>query len=475
MAPVTMHWSNLMSNRDIGATRRYPTKVAATACCDRPTRMVASPWFSDRGCFLRFAVLGERPPARRKADRLDQRAPLRIMLLTDAYLPHAGGSRVYYHNLFSRLAALGHDVTVYTTKVKGWEAFDRAEQTSRYRIRRHFEPLRDFSYSQLLKIVGPALVALWNILRRRPNLIHCGDLYPSAVIALLAKRIFGIPFVAYSHGEDITLTDERRFQPKLRDLIYHSADAIIANGQFAVENLHRIGIDPAKIHKLTPGLDASAFFPEPPDRELKTRYGLEGSLVVVTIARLVSRKGHARVLRALADLEGQIPPTKYLIAGRGPLEAELRQLAQELGIAPNVVFAGYVPDEQINQHYNLADLLAMPNTAEAGDVEGFGMVFLEANAAGKPVIGGRSGGVSEAIAHGVTGLLVASDEELREALRTLLNDAGLRARFGAAGLQRARHDFAWPDRAAALERANLQATQARSGAPASTQHRPAAG
>ena len=379
------------------------------------------------------------------------------MLLTDAYLPHAGGSRVYYHNLFSRLAVLGHHVTIHTTKVNGWQAFDRAAQTSHYQIRRHFHPLRDFSYSQLLKIIPPALLAFWNVLRRRPDLIHCGDLYPSA----------------YSHGEDITLTDERRFQPKLRDLIYHSADAILANGDFSIENLHRIGIDPRKIHKLTPGLDATAFFPESPSPDLRARYGLEHSLTIVTIARLVSRKGHARVLRALAALQGEIPPTKYLIAGRGPLEAELRQLAQQLGIADQVIFAGFIPDEQINHHYNLADLVAMPNTAEAGDVEGFGMVFLEANAAGKPVIGGRSGGVSEAIAHGVTGLLVSSDDDLRTALRTLLTDPALRARFGAAGLHRVRQDFAWSTRADTLERVSYLAVEARSGAT-SPEHTPAA-
>ena len=102
------------------------------------------------------------------------------------------------------------------------------------------------------------------------------------------------------------------------------------------------------------------------------------------------------------------------------------------------------------------------------------MVFLEANAASKPVIGGRSGGVSEAIAHGVTGLLVSSEDELRVALRTLLNDPALRARFGAAGLHRVQQDFAWATRATALEAVSRQAAQARSGAP-STQPRPAAG
>ena len=308
---------------------------------------------------------------------MEERGRLRVTLLTDAYLPHAGGSRIYYHNLFSRLARMGHEVSVVTTKVAGWESFDAREGTAEYRIRRHFRPLRSMGYSQLAKIAGPMAVMLWRVL-------HCGDLYPSAVVGLVLKRVLGVPLVAYCHGEDITLTAERRFQPKLRNLIYRSANAVVANGEFAVEGLLRNGIAREKIHKLTPGLDQGLFFPEAPDAELVERYGLRGELVVVTIARLVSRKGHARVIRALAALRGKVPPTKYLIAGRGPLEAELRQLAEELGLTEQVVFAGFVADEALNRHYNLADVVAMPNTAENGDVEGFGMVFLEANAAGKP-------------------------------------------------------------------------------------------
>ena len=407
---------------------------------------------------------------------MKSRAPLRIMLITDAYLPHAGGSRVYYHNLFSRLAAIGHDVTILTSKVSGWQAFDEQAQTPHLRIRRHFRPLRDFSYSQLSKIAGPLLVTLLAVLRQKPDVLHCGDLYPSAVIGLLCKKLFGTALVAYSHGEDITLTDERRFQPKLRDLIYRSADAVVANGSFAVENLHRIGIAPEKIYKLTPGLDPSAFFPQPPDPVLQQRYGLAGALAVVTIARLVPRKGHARVLRALAALRGRIPPTRYLIVGRGPLEAELRRLAGELGLADQVVFAGFVPDAEINRHYNLADLLAMPNTAQDGDVEGFGMVFLEANAAGKAVLGGRSGGTAEAIADGQTGLLVDSndDAELLQALHRLLNNSTLREQLGAAGLTRARRDFAWSARVAILEDLSYLVADADSGVP-TTQRRAAEG
>ena len=381
--------------------------------------------------------------------------PSRLTLLTDSYLPHAGGSRFFYHNLFKRLAAMGHQVVVVTGRVEGWGEFDEREQSPSLRIERRFDPLPGHSYRDLPRALRPMLSSIAAVLRRRPDVLHCGDLYPSGITGVLLKRILHIPLVAYCHGEDITLTDQRRFQPKLRNLIYRTANLVIANGDFAVENLRRIGIPASKVVKITPGLDAATFFPAAPDPALRERYGLPADeLVVLTVARLASRKGHLRVLHALAALHGQIPPVRYLIAGRGPMEAELRAAAADLGLAGRVVFAGYVPDDQLNAHYALADVAVMPNTAEAGDVEGFGMVFLEANAAGKPVIGGRSGGTAEAVADGVTGFLVADDGELRTALSALLNDPALRARMGTAGLRRAREDFDWDTRARLLEGVN---------------------
>jgi phosphatidylinositol alpha-1,6-mannosyltransferase len=174
----------------------------------------------------------------------------------------------------------------------------------------------------------------------------------------------------------------------------------------------------------------------------------------MTVARLVQRKGHARIIRALAELRADIPSFKYVIVGRGPIEAELRALAAQLNLLDKVVFAGFVPDGELNRHYNMADIVAMPNTEVAGDVEGFGMVFLEANAAGKPVIGGRSGGASAAVADGESGFLVDSygDEELHDALRKLLTERSLRKRMGAEGLRRVRAEFDWDSRAATLRK-----------------------
>jgi phosphatidylinositol alpha-1,6-mannosyltransferase len=378
---------------------------------------------------------------------------MRIALITNAFLPHAGGSRVYYYNLFKRVSTIGDSVTVLTTEVSGWQQFDSKEQTGSFRIKRSFRPLADLGYANLPKIAGPMLVCTIFSLFHRPDVIYSGDLYPQGVVAVILKKILRIPFIAYCHGEDITLTAERRFQPKLRNLIYRSANAIIANGDFAVQGLLSIGIDGARIRKITPGLDTSLFYPETPDTGLKQRYGLGDELIVMTVARLASRKGHKRVIRALADLRSSIPPFKYVIVGRGPLEAELRTLVAEVNLEDRVVFAGFVPDDQLNKHYNLADIVVMPNTGDDGDVEGFGMVFLEAGAAGKPVIGGRSGGTSEAVLEGKTGYLVDpnDDGELQTVLHLLLNDSNLRQSMGSAGLQRARTEFSWDSRAASLQ------------------------
>ena len=380
-----------------------------------------------------------------------------FFLLTDAFLPHAGGSRYYYYNLFRRIADLGDKVDVLTSKVNGWETFDRKAQTNSFTIERHFKPLRDLSYSQLPKIAGPMMIAGAKSILNRPDILHCGDLYPPGLVGALLNRTLRIPFIAYSHGEEITQTDQRRFQPAIRNLVYKSANAIVANGSFAVENLLRIGISESKIHKITPGLDTSNFFPSIVSEELRRRYGITDELVLLTVARLTPRKGQGRVIAALAALGSNIPPVKYLIVGRGPEESVLRAQVKDLGIEDKVVFAGFVPDDAINQHYNLSDILVMPNIKESGDVEGFGMVFLEANAVGLPVIGGRSGGTADAVEDGVTGFLVdeMSEDELQNKLVLLLNNAALRKTMGHAGLERVKNEFSWDSRAALLRELSI--------------------
>jgi phosphatidylinositol alpha-1,6-mannosyltransferase len=380
--------------------------------------------------------------------------PMNILFMADSFLPHAGGSRVYYYNLYSRLVDLYPDhVTILTKKVPGWQQFDESASRDSLRIIRRFQPLPGLHVTQLPKIVFPLTEAFAQMLRGYTDVIHAGDLYPPGVIALWLKRLFGIPFVAYCHGEDITLTEHHRYQPIVRNQIYRGADAVVAACEFAKQNLLRIGIPENRIVKITPGVDGERFSPRPVSEKLIRQYDLTNRRVLMTVARLTPRKGHATVLRALAKVLPSIPDATYLVVGKGEERERLERLAADLGISQAVRFVGFVPEEDLADFYNLCDVFVMMNHEEEnGDIEGFGMVFLEASAMGKAVIGGRSGGTEDSVQHGVTGFLADPDdaEELAATLHLVLENDELRKQLGAAGVQRARADFSWETRATRL-------------------------
>ena len=382
----------------------------------------------------------------------------KVLVLADSFLPHAGGSREYYHNIYRSLLKSGKfEVTILTKKVPGWREFDNHWSCELFRIERRFNPLRSYRYSELPKGLGPFFQALWHVMRHSPDIIHAGDLYPQGFTALLLRKILGLPYIVYCHGEEITQTDRFRYQPKVRNWIYKNADAVIANSEFARHNLLRIGVRPERITKITPGVDAKRFRPQIPNLNLRRQYNLQGKTVILTVARLVPRKGHRAALEGFAAISRQFPEAHYLIVGTGPEEAHLRRLTQELQIQEQVTFAGLVPGTILPELYGLCDIMLLANRQETnGDVEGFGIVFLEANAAGKAVIGGRSGGAVEAVLDGVTGYLANSEDpiEIGNLLRRLLSDRALREKMGAAGARRASLEFTWEERARMLETVN---------------------
>jgi len=380
--------------------------------------------------------------------------PTRVLVLTDSFPPHAGGSREYYYNIYKELVALGDsEVTILTKKVPGWEEFDRTASAAKFQIIRRFKPLANLKLKELPKAIFPFFHTVWQILRKRPEIIHAGDLYPQGLIALFAKRVLRIPYVVYCHGEEITQMDRYRYQPRVRDLIYRSADAVVANSSFACGLLSRIGVAHERIHKINPGVDAKRFTPTVRSEELCRRFGLQDKTVILTVARLVPRKGHRVALEAFSKICEEFPQAQYLIVGTGPEEDHLKELVRRKGLGDRVTFSGFVPSERLPEFYGVCDLMLLANREEAdGDLEGFGIVFLEANAVGKPVIGGRTGGAIEAVQNGVTGLLVNPDDptEIAAALSQLLSDARLRERLGQAGLLRARSEFDWRSKALAL-------------------------
>src|SRR5690242_3270662 len=278
--------------------------------------------------------------------RGDSSRRLKHLVMTDAHLPHSGGSRVYYSNLYSNLLAQSSDeITVLTKKVPGWREFDAATSSYRYRIKRLFRPLPSWRYAQLPKFILPFFHGLGALVAGDYDVLHCGDLFPQALNGVALRALFGIPLIVFCHGDEVSQTDKRRLQPRIRNFVYRHADIVVAANEFARQGLLRAGIPEDKIHKLTPGVDVTHFHPQPRNKELIAQYGLEGKKVLLTVARLVPRKGHKVVLQALPKVRREISNIHYLIAGDGPDRQYLEKLAKDLKVDDAVTFAGDIPHD----------------------------------------------------------------------------------------------------------------------------------
>jgi phosphatidylinositol alpha-1,6-mannosyltransferase len=400
--------------------------------------------------------------------------PIRFLVMADSFLPHSGGSRVYYANLYKNLLEQYPDtITLLTKKVPGWRNFDSQNINQRFRISRRFNPLPNWKYGQLPKAFPQLVHASATLAAGRYDCMHCCDLFPQALNGVALSAVFGLPLLIFCHGDEISQTDRRRFQPRVRDFVYRRADALVAANQYAKDGLLRIGIPSNRIHKVTPGVDLEHFRPGSPSKGLVDRFALAGKKVLLTVARLVPRKGHRIVLEALSVVSKQIPNLKYLIVGEGPEKERLEQIVQQLQLGGVVTFVGDVSHEQIAEFYKLCDIFIMINRLEGGgDVESFGMVFTEANAMGKVVIGGRSGGTAEAVLDGTTGFLVdpESAPDVAGRLLLLLNDEELARSMGSAGLKRVIHEFGWKSRSDILRRISADLVSKRRGKATAVNH-----
>jgi phosphatidylinositol alpha-1,6-mannosyltransferase len=217
-------------------------------------------------------------------------------------------------------------------------------------------------------------------------------------------------------------------------------------GTYQVDLLRQLGISGERVATGTCGVEPDRF--AAPSHELvddiRKRDDLVGRRVLLTVGRLVERKGCDLVIRAMKEIKRAVPDAVYVIAGSGDYAARLRQLAAELGLHADAVrFTGPIHPNELTSYFTLCDVFVMPNRIVDSDVEGFGLVFIEAAVCGKPAIGGRSGGAVDAIVDGVTGRLVdpTSVGEVAAAAIELLTNPGLARRMGAAGRDRALAEF----------------------------------
>lgn len=203
----------------------------------------------------------------------------------------------------------------------------------------------------------------------------------------------------------------------------------------------------ARMVQLPPGVDEKTFHPGSGGPEVRARLGLTDRPVIVCVSRLVPRKGQDTLIEAMPRILAAVPDAVLLIVGGGPYEADLRELAVSTGVSDSVVFTGAVPWSELAAHYGAGDVFAMPCRTRRGglDVEGLGIVYLEASATGLPVIAGDSGGAPDAVLDGETGWVVrgGSPEEAADRIVTLLKDPELRARMGERGREWVEEKWRW--------------------------------
>jgi phosphatidylinositol alpha-1,6-mannosyltransferase len=286
-------------------------------------------------------------------------------------------------------------------------------------------------------------------LRRKegaPSLTVVSHLLPLGLLARSAKRRHRTPYVVILHGMDAALALQAGGRKRQQAAgVIAEAELVVVNSCYTATLAQSLG---ATAHQImichpSPGFPANYQPQADSQQHLAELLGSSSAYTVMTAGRLVARKGFDDVLRAVAELKLQGRTLRYLIVGDGPERAALETQAAQLGLKDQVIFTGELTDDKLAAAYQASDVMVMPPRGLGPDVEGFGIVYLEANLFGKPVIGSRSGGVPDAVVHEQTGLLVEPNRpaELSAAIARLMDDRDFAARLGAAGQQRTVRDF----------------------------------
>jgi phosphatidyl-myo-inositol dimannoside synthase len=338
------------------------------------------------------------------------------------FKPLLGGVANYVHELavqFSRRAR----VHVLSRNLPGMEDFD---QDLPYQITRIAVPTSTWgSYPLFAR-------ALRSIMRQQPpDAIFCPTWLPDGAAARSAIGSEAIPYFVAAHGMEV-FDNSLNIRNRIRTVLTRGLKRSVfqeARKVFPVSNytrravLDQGGVNEAAAVTVNNGVNPAIFKRNPATAQLRARYKPGGEKILLTVTRLYPYKGVDRMLESLPVILRAVPDLKYVVAGTGPDQERLQELSARLGLQAHVTFLGAVPLATILELYNTADLFVMLSREALPDVEGFGLVFLEAAACGLPSLGGRSGGIPDAIDEGKSGWLVdpCDTKEIASTVTELLN------------------------------------------------------
>jgi phosphatidylinositol alpha-1,6-mannosyltransferase len=366
----------------------------------------------------------------------------RTLLVTNDFPPRAGGIQQFVHNLAVRQPA--GSLVVYASRAPGWEEFDAAQP---------FEVVREET-TMLLPSPAVARRAVGLARAHDCDRVWFGAAAPLGLLAAPLKAQAGVGrAVALTHGHEAGWAALPGARTLLRR-IARGVDVLTYLGEYFRVRLDRAVGALTELDRLAPGVDTATFNPKNSGSAVRAVYGLTDRPVIVCVSRLVPRKGQDILIRALPLVRRAIPDAALLLVGSGPHQSTLERLAAASGVADHVIFTGPVRWSELPDHYAAGDVFAMPcRTRRAGlDVEGLGIVYLEASATGLPVVAGDSGGAPDAVRDGETGFVVGGRDvdATAERLVALLCDQTLAHRMGAAGRAWVESEWRWDLQAARL-------------------------
>jgi phosphatidyl-myo-inositol dimannoside synthase len=365
----------------------------------------------------------------------------RTLIVTNDFPPRQGGIQSFVYALAARQPPA--DIVVYASNYAGAAEFDARQA---FPVVRHPTGLLVPSPAARRRILATAL-------EYGATSVWFGAAAPLGLLAPALRRAGITTTVATTHGHEVGWARLPLARQALRR-IGTECDVVTYLGEYTRQRLVGALGPQARLVQLTPGVDVETFHPGLDGQAVRTRYGLGDRPVVVCVSRLVRRKGQDTLIRALPAIRAQVENAALLIVGTGPLLGKLGQLAERHDVAEHVIFTGAVPYAELPQHFAAGDVFAMPcRTRRFGlDVEGLGIVYLEASAVGLPVIAGDSGGAPDAVRDGETGYVVSGRDLDQLVNRTvaLLGDPLRRAQFGSAGQQWVGQQWRWELMAARL-------------------------
>ncbi|HUX65315.1 glycosyltransferase family 4 protein [Sulfuricella sp.] len=370
----------------------------------------------------------------------------RYLVLTELFLPTKGGTAVWFAEVYRRLS--GKETHIVTADVPGAAEVDASHPNSVHRINmRRVAWLRPESLGMYVNLFAKSL---WLALTHRFDAIHAGRALPEGLSAWAVARLTFHPVVIYAHGEELTTWGRGGKYKAMRFALRH-ADRVIANSEFTRNELIKMDVNPTRIALIYPGVDVARFRPGLACADLRQSVNVtsDGKLIL-SVGRLSRRKGFDRIIQALPALIHTGLNVQYAVIGIGEDQEYLLNLARAHGVAERVHLLGHVSADDLPRWYNACDIFAMPNREIHGDTEGFGMVFLEAAACGKPSLAGIAGGTGAAVLDEETGLRLdgTDGQKIHAALVRLLGDTILAAQLGKNGLTRAVKEFSWDSVAA---------------------------